>query len=92
VLAHAEVVVRAPDRDVAQAPVILAQRGDRELAGLPLEIGEHAIPPLGVKRIEGVVENIVVSAHRAELPKAFRPLALFSVATDRSIHDAGSGP
>ena len=92
VLAHAEVVVRAPDRDVAQAPVILAQDRDRKLAGLALEIGEHAIPPLRMQRIEGVVENIVVSAHRPELPKAFRPLALLSVATDRSFDDAGSGP
>jgi hypothetical protein len=51
VLAHAEVVVGAPDDDVAPAlrrmPV-----GVREPAGDALEVGEHAIAPLLAQRCQ----------------------------------------
>ena len=59
-LAHAEIVVGAPDRDVAAAAVI--ERA-REGAGPPLQIGEHAIAALGLERVEPVLEKTFVIHH-----------------------------
>src|SRR6266404_4325301 len=56
-LPHAEIVVRAPDRDLGTDAVI---EGAREAAATPLEIGEHAIPPLGVQRTEALSEEALV--------------------------------
>ena len=57
VLAHAEIVVRAPHRDLGADPVV---EGAREAAAAPLEIGEDAVPPLGAQRIEALFEEALV--------------------------------
>src|SRR5258705_355809 len=48
-LAHAEIVVRAPDRHLAADAVF---EGPRKKAAAPCEIGEDAIATLGAKLIE----------------------------------------
>ena len=53
-LAHAEIVVGAPHRDLGADPVI---EGARKPAAAPFEIGEHAVPPLGAERIEALSEK-----------------------------------
>ena len=61
VLPHAEIVVRAPHRDLGADAVI---EGARKAAAAPLEIGEHAIPPLGAQRIEALFEKAFVIHRR----------------------------
>ena len=56
-LPHAEIVVRAPHRDLGADPVI---EGARKAAAAPLEIGEHAVPPLGAQRVEALFEKAFV--------------------------------
>src|SRR5260370_16489826 len=53
-LPHAEIIVRAPDRDLGADAVI---ESERKAATAPLEIGEDAIPPLGAKLIEALFEE-----------------------------------
>ena len=48
VLAHAEIVVRAPDGDLGADPVI---KGARKTAAAPLEIGKDAVAPLSAQRV-----------------------------------------
>ena len=59
VLAHAEIVVGAPDHDVALAlrrmPV-----GVREPAGDALQVGEHPVAPLVPQRLQGTREKFVI--------------------------------
>ena len=50
-LAHAEIVVGAPDRDLAGAARVM-MRGAGEGARLALQIGEHAIPSFAMKAFE----------------------------------------
>ena len=57
VLAHAEIVVRAPDGDLGADPVI---EGARKAAAAPLEIGEDAVAPLGAQRVEALFEKAFV--------------------------------
>src|SRR3954452_6661097 len=59
VLAHAEIIVRAPDHDVALTLRRVPERM-REPAGNALEIGEHAVAPLGVETIKGGIEELGV--------------------------------
>jgi hypothetical protein len=54
VLAHAEIVVRAPHRDLGADAVV---EGARKAPAAPLEIGKDAIPPLGVQRVEALSEG-----------------------------------
>src|SRR3954452_7917109 len=54
VLPHAEVIVRAPDRHLGADAVII---GARKPTAAPLEIGEHAVPPLGAQRTETLSEE-----------------------------------
>ncbi len=56
VLAHAEVVVGAPHRDLGADAVV---EGARKMAATPFEIGEHPVAPLGMQRIEACLEEIV---------------------------------
>jgi len=56
-LAHAEIVVRAPDGDLVADPVI---EGPRKAAATPFEIGEDAVPPLGPQHIEALFEEAFV--------------------------------
>jgi len=65
VLAHAEIIVGAPDHDVALALRRVPDRV-REPAGRALQIGEHAIAALGVEAIEGGIEELGV-IHRCNL-------------------------
>ena len=62
VLAHAEIVVGAPDHDVALALRRMPD-GVRKPAGDPLEIGENAIAPLVMQAIEGGTEELAVIHH-----------------------------
>ena len=59
VLAHAEIVVGAPHCHFALAGVA-APDGPRETAGDPLEIGEHPVTFLGVKRFDRFEEDRLV--------------------------------
>ena len=56
-LAHAEIVVRAPHRHLGADAVV---KGARKAAAAPLEIGEGAVPPLGAQRIEALFEDALV--------------------------------
>src|ERR1700730_5419734 len=56
-LPHAEIVVRTPHRDLGADAVII---GARKAAAAPLEIGEHAVPPLGAQRVEALFEVALV--------------------------------
>ena len=63
--AHAEIVVRAPDRHFAR-PVLFALRaplGDREPARVALEIGENAIAPFRFQAGDRVLEAALI-VHR----------------------------
>ena len=63
-LAHAEIIVGAPDGDVVAE--IVVERA-RELAGAPLEIGEHAITPLGAQRVQPALEELlVIHCHKSK--------------------------
>ena len=52
-LAHAEIIVGAPDRDF---PAGLMVERAREIARPALQIGEHPIAPLGLERVEPGLE------------------------------------
>jgi len=56
-LAHAEIIVRAPDGDLGADAVV---EGAREAAAAPLEIGEDAVAPLGAQRVEALTEEPLV--------------------------------
>jgi hypothetical protein len=57
VLAHAEVVVGAPHRDLGADPVI---EGARKPPATPLEIGKDPVSPLGAERIKALSEKAFV--------------------------------
>src|SRR5688572_33216416 len=59
VLAHAEIIVRAPDDDLAGA-VRVVPDGVRETAGEPLDVGEHAVAPLVLQGLDGVTKKGLV--------------------------------
>src|SRR5713226_2988707 len=59
VLAHAEIVVRAPDHDVALALRRVPDRM-REPARDPLEVGENPVAPLITQAVEGGREELAV--------------------------------
>src|SRR5215469_11944109 len=65
-LAHAEIVVRAPHRDLGADAVVI---GARKPAAPPLQIGEHAVPPLGAQSVEAVFEVVFVMGATAALPR-----------------------
>ena len=57
VLPHAEIVVRAPHRDLGADAVV---EGARKAAAAPFEIGEDPVSPLGTKRTEALSEEALV--------------------------------
>src|ERR1700757_2227760 len=59
VLPHAEIVVGAPDHDVARALRRVPHRV-REPAGDTLEIGENPVAPLVMQAVEGGTEELAV--------------------------------
>src|SRR5437868_9942557 len=63
VLAHAEIVVGAPDHDI---PATLRRMPDRvrEAAGDPFEVGENAVAPLVMQAVEGGTEKFAVIHHK----------------------------
>ncbi len=57
-LAHAEIIVRAPDRHLGADPVI---EGAGKTTTAPLEIGEDSVAPLAAKRVEaGAKKGFVI--------------------------------
>ena len=58
-LAHAEIVVRAPDGDILDRAVDVTL-GLGEGPALPLEVGEYAIGPFAAQGVELVLEQCVV--------------------------------
>src|SRR5262249_15518560 len=66
VLAHAEVVVRAPHHHVAR-PLRRVPDGAREAAGEPLQVGEYAVAPLVTQAGQSTTEKRVV-VHETGLP------------------------
>ena len=63
VLAHAEIVVRAPDRDFFMRITALMV-GHGEIAAMTLEIGENPVAPLSAQNLQPIRENLFVP-HRA---------------------------
>ena len=63
VLAHAEIVVGAPDHDVALALRRVPDRM-REAARDPLEVGENPVAPLVMQAAEGGGEEFAVIHHK----------------------------
>ena len=57
VLPHAEIIVRAPHRDLGADAVIIS---GRKPAAAPLEIGKHPIAPLGAQPVEALLEIALV--------------------------------
>jgi hypothetical protein len=67
VLAHPEIVVRAPDGDLGADPMII---GPRKPAATPLEIGKDAIASLAPQRAELPLEKtLVIHTHLIEWPR-----------------------
>jgi len=60
VLPHAKVIVRAPHGDLGADAMII---GPRKTPAAPLEIREHAVPPLGAQRVEALFEEGFVIHH-----------------------------
>ena len=58
-LAHAEIVVGAPDHDRLRA-VGRMPNGVRKTAGNALKIGEHAVAPLGMQPAQRIGKKAVV--------------------------------
>src|SRR5450759_2013865 len=71
VLPHAEIVVGAPDHDVAR-PLRGMPRGVREPARNPLEIGENPVAPLVMQAVEGGTEELAV-IHRKTWKRSVMP-------------------
>ena len=67
VLAHAEVVVRAPHRDL-DGPVRPVPGRAGEVPAVSLEVGEDPIASFGVQPREGVGEGLLVSMVAARAP------------------------
>ena len=71
VLAHAEIVVGAPDHDLARA-LRRVPDGVRKTAGDALQIGKHPVAPLVTQAAQGVGEKrIVIHENSRPLPAAF---------------------
>src|SRR5579862_4420205 len=66
VLAHAEIVVRAPDRDLGAGAVVI---GVGEAAGMALQLREFAVAPFGLDRVDTLREKTLV-IHAAPVPAA----------------------
>ena len=64
-LAHAEIIVRAPDGDLAAYPVI---ESPRKTTAAPLEIGKDAVAPFRAQRVEALLEKTFVVHHRHARP------------------------
>jgi hypothetical protein len=58
-LAHSEIIVRAPDRDIAR-PFRGMPHRMREPARDPLKVGENPVAPLIVQAAEGGTEEFAV--------------------------------
>src|SRR5207248_4060823 len=62
-LAHAEIVVGAPDHDITATLRRVPDRM-REAARDPFEVGENAVAPLVMRAVEGVAEKFAVIHHK----------------------------
>ena len=72
VLAHAEIVVGAPDHDLARALRARARSACGKAAGDALQIGKHPVAPLVPQAAQGVGEKrIVFHGNSRPLPAAF---------------------
>ncbi len=63
VLAHAEIVVGAPDHDIARALRRVPDRM-RETACDPFKVGKNAVAPLVMQAVEGGTEKFAVIHHK----------------------------
>ena len=70
-LAHAQIVVRAPDGDLLGLAVAMVA-GEGEIADFALEIGEDAIAALGLQAADRFSEMALV-IHASSTPNAPRP-------------------
>ena len=73
VLAHAEIVVGAPDHDIARTLRAVPHRM-RKPAGDPLEVGENPVAAFIMQAIEGGTEELAV-IHGENLERNLRPEA-----------------
>ena len=70
VAAHAEVVIAAPDHDLARGAHRRPVQGQRIAAGQPLQVGEHAIAALAAQPAQRVAEEPLVVEPHGDLPAA----------------------
>src|SRR5690606_26255211 len=68
-LAHAEIVVGAPDGDFAGVSGIVAMQRLGELAHNALEVGEHAIALFGAQGVDRIFENATVIHEYVSSPR-----------------------
>ena len=67
-LAHAEIVVRAPHRNLGADAVI---KGARKAPAAPFKIGKDAVPALGAQPIQALFEKgFVIHRRRDRQPGA----------------------
>jgi hypothetical protein len=67
VLAHAQIIVAAPDGDPPLGSAGLAQQRMWECAAQAQDVHEDAITPLGPQSVEGLAEPVII-VHRHILP------------------------
>jgi hypothetical protein len=60
ILAHAQIVVRAPDGNLTRIVGLVAVDGAGELAGDALQIGKHPVASLLPESVDGVFENSAI--------------------------------
>ena len=66
VLAHTEIVIRAPDRDFALGTCFITVCRFREMPGVTAQIGEYAISAFVFKRADVVAEKLLVIHNRID--------------------------
>src|ERR1043166_4798809 len=75
-LAHAEIIVRAPDHDLANTAIPLMQAGQRKAPGLAFEIGKESIASFGFE-LSDVSAEKRIEIHAA-LPEKAEPQVSFA--------------
>ncbi len=68
VLAHREVVVRAPNGDRLRPVVMRETPSVRECPLVPQDVDEHPVASLGMQTLDSLVENLVV-IHKRSIPR-----------------------
>src|SRR6185295_16094668 len=86
-LAHAEIIVRAPDHDLANTAIPLMQAGQRKAPGLAFEIGKESIASFGFELSDLSAEKRI-EIHAALPEKA----EVASILREHLVRGCGSPP